>query len=49
MRQPRASIFGGSWWNGGSAGSRCAGVDHWADHSDGGLGARGRSDHLNLG
>ena len=43
---PRASIFGGSWICGGYAGSRYANVDDWPGVSDGGLGARGRSDHL---
>jgi len=46
--EPRASIFGGSWLGGGGAGSRCASVDYWPDSSDGSLGARGRSDHLQL-
>ena len=49
MMQPRASIFGGSWINGSDAGSRCAGVGSWPVHSDGDLGARGRSDHLQPG
>jgi hypothetical protein len=47
--EPRASIFGGSWWNGGIAGSRYADVDAWPGNSHEGLGARGRSDHLQLG
>jgi hypothetical protein len=46
--RPRASIFGGSWIYG-FAGSRCASVDCWPDGSAGNLGARGRSDHLQLG
>ncbi|MDI1264993.1 MAG: hypothetical protein PS018_17220 [bacterium] len=44
--QPRASIFGGSWLDDGDAGSRYAVVDFWPATSDGLLGARGRSDHL---
>ncbi len=44
--EPRASILGGSWFNGGLAGSRYASVVYWADNSGGSLGARGRSDHL---
>ena len=47
--EPRASILGGSWWAGDYAGSRYADVDHWAGFSDGSLGARGRSDHLQPG
>jgi hypothetical protein len=47
--EPRASMFGGSWFSGGSAGSRYADVAcGWPDSSDGDLGARGRSDHLQL-
>jgi hypothetical protein len=46
---PRASVFGGSWFVGDFAGSRCAHVDYWPGDSDGDLGARGRSDHLQLG
>jgi hypothetical protein len=46
--EPRASIFGGSWLTGDSAGSRYAFVAFWPDFSDGYLGARGRSDHLQL-
>jgi hypothetical protein len=45
---PRPSIFGGSWGAGDSAGSRRAGVGRWADNSVEILGARGRSDHLQL-
>ncbi len=45
---PRASIFGGSWLNGRHAGSRYANLGYWADSSYGHLGARGRSDHLQL-
>jgi len=47
--QPRASLFGGSWCNGDSAGSRYASVDFWPDYSDENIGARGRGDHLQLG
>jgi len=47
--EPRASLFGGSWLDDGSAGSRYANVGNWPDDSNGNLGARGRSDHLNLG
>jgi hypothetical protein len=43
---PRASLFGGSWVDGGNAGSRYAYLDYWYDNSSGDLGARGRSDHL---
>jgi hypothetical protein len=46
--EPRASIFGGSWLDAGHAGSRFAGVDNWAGLSYEDLGARGRSDHLQL-
>ena len=47
--EPRASVFGGSWFNGGNAGSRCASVAcYWPGYSSGHLGARGRSDHLQL-
>lgn len=45
---PRPSIFGGSWFNGGSAGSRCAYLGRWPDRSYVDLSARGRSDHLTL-
>ncbi len=44
MMQPRASIFGGSWWSDDNAGSRYANVDNWADNSNENIGARGRSD-----
>jgi hypothetical protein len=47
--EPRASIFGGSWIYDGSAGSRCAYVGDWPGNSRDNLGARGRSDHLQLG
>jgi hypothetical protein len=48
--QKRASIFGGSWWDGDYAGSRFADVAlDWRGSSDVGLGARGRSDHLQPG
>lgn len=46
---PRPSLFGGSWVGGSSAGSRCASLAVWPGYSDGHLGARGRSDHLQLG
>jgi hypothetical protein len=47
--QPRASMFGGSWHSGGGAGSRFASVaTHWPEFSSADLGARGRSDHLQL-
>ena len=46
---PRASFFGGSWYSGGNAGSRCALLVCWPDYSDDNVGARGRSDHLQLG
>lgn len=46
---PRASLFGGSWWIDGHAGSRCANVAcNWPGLSDDVLGARGRGDHLEL-
>jgi hypothetical protein len=47
--EPRASFFGGSWFSGGGAGSRYAGVVYWPGYSGDVLGARGRSDHLQLG
>lgn len=47
--EPRASFLGGSWWHGGYAGSRFADLDYWADFSYVFVGARGRSDHLQLG
>ena len=43
---PRASLFGGSWINGDSAGSRTADVGSWPGHSRYNVGARGRSDPL---
>jgi hypothetical protein len=44
---PRASIFGGRWWDDGYAGSRRAGVAYdWPGGSSGSIGARGRCDHL---
>jgi hypothetical protein len=46
---PRASLFGGSWIVDVDAGSRYAVLDSWDDISDDDLGARGRSDHLQLG
>jgi hypothetical protein len=45
---PRPSIFGGAWFGGSSAGSRFASLDYWPEVSLGDLGARGRSDHLQL-
>lgn len=45
---PRASLLGGSWFNDGGAGSRCADLGDWPGDSRGDLGARGRSDHLQL-
>ena len=45
---PRASIFGGSYWVDGNAGSRYAYVDDWPELSSEGYGCRGRSDHLEL-
>jgi len=45
---PRASLFGGSWLDGGCAGSRCASLVYWPDYSLDCFGARGRSDHLQL-
>ena len=45
--EPRASGFGGSWFDDGYAGSRFADVaTHWPDYSSDDLGARGRCDHL---
>ncbi|MBN9078558.1 MAG: hypothetical protein BGN87_00335 [Rhizobiales bacterium 65-79] len=43
---PRPAVFGGSWWNVGHAGSRCAALDFWAGYSNENISARGRSDHL---
>jgi hypothetical protein len=40
----RASIFGGSWWNGDNAGSRYANLDNWPENSNDNISARGRSD-----
>jgi hypothetical protein len=45
---PRPSFFGGSWIYGSRAGSRCADLGFWPVYSIDGLGARGRSDHLQL-
>jgi hypothetical protein len=45
---PRPSLFGGSWIHGSNAGSRYAYLDYWPVYSYGYLGARGRSDHLQL-
>jgi hypothetical protein len=44
----RPSFFGGSWWSVGYAGSRYASVGFWRGNSDDDLGARARSDHLQL-
>ncbi|MDP1866975.1 MAG: hypothetical protein Q8L13_11630 [Bradyrhizobium sp.] len=47
--EPRASMFGGSWLHVGDAGSRYASVAFsWPEYSVDNLGARGRSDHLQL-
>jgi hypothetical protein len=43
---PRPSIFGGSWLNGSSAGSRYAHLVCWPGHSNGHVSARGACDHL---
>lgn len=45
---PRPSVFGGSWFGGSFAGSRFAFLDDWPGVSHGSMGARGRSDHLQL-
>ena len=45
--EPRPSLFGGSWVDGGDAGSRCAGLVYWPDASSDLISARGRCDHLN--
>ncbi len=47
-KDPRPSIFGGSWLLGSGAGSRCALLDNWAGDSLESIGARGASDHLTL-
>lgn len=44
---PRPSIFGGSWFHGANAGSRCAYLVLWPEYSAGSLSARGACDHLN--
>jgi hypothetical protein len=44
VEMPRASIFGGNWWNGDNAGSRYANLDNWPDNSDRNISARGRCD-----
>jgi hypothetical protein len=46
--EPRPSLFGGAWLYGSGAGSRCADLGDWPERSGGGVGARGRSDHLQL-
>jgi hypothetical protein len=43
---PRPSLFGGSWFYGGRAGSRCASLDTWPERSVESIGARGACDHL---
>ncbi|MBB3608627.1 hypothetical protein [Rhizobium sp. BK602] len=43
---PRPSVFGGSWINGSSAGSRCAYLAYWPEDSAGSISARGGSDHM---
>ena len=45
---PRASIFGGHWDSDEFAGSRYASVGDWPGYSYEWIGARGRSDHLQL-
>jgi len=47
-KDPRPSVFGGSWLNASDAGSRCADLDNWAEDSFVYFGARGASDHLTL-
>ncbi len=47
-KDPRPSLFGGSWFYGSGAGSRYAHLGAWAEDSSGGIGARGASDHLTL-
>jgi hypothetical protein len=44
----RPSLFGGAWDGGQHAGSRCAFLDLWPEHSYEYLSVRGRSDHLQL-
>lgn len=42
---PRASIFGGNWWDDDNAGSRRANVGYnWPDNSNDNIGSRGRCD-----
>jgi hypothetical protein len=49
MMQPRASLFGGNWWNDDDAGSRQANVAYnFPGNSNENFGARGRSDDLML-
>ncbi|WP_313194638.1 hypothetical protein [Shinella zoogloeoides] len=43
---PAPSLFGGSWIDGSSAGSRCAYLDYWPGYSNESLSARGACDHL---
>lgn len=46
---PRASNFGGSYWNEDDAGSRYANVDVWAEYSNDNIGLRGCGDDRNSG
>lgn len=47
--EPRESLFGGSWHHNGHAGSRYGDVGrYWREESDEDIGARGRSDHLQV-
>lgn len=43
---PRASVFGGTWWSGGSAGSRYAVLGYWPGNSVWSISARGRCGHV---
>src|SRR5690606_5365299 len=45
---PRPSLFGGSWFGGANAGSRCAALVYWPGYSRGDFSARGACDHLML-
>ena len=47
-KDPRPSLFGGSWFSGSNAGSRYAYLGDWAGSSVEIIGARGASDHLTL-
>jgi hypothetical protein len=44
----RAAVFGGNWYYGSVAGSRCSNWDYAPWASNGNIGARFRSDHLSL-